>query len=130
MRPLTMQHRSTKPCAGFKPSLRTRLHLRCRGHLGIPRTCQFDIQSHCGLIVRHRSDRLTDAPPREGRIPMYYQVISQCAQALKNLETWLDKAEQHADAKKFDVDALMTSRLAPDMKDFVYQVQSACDYVK
>ena len=61
---------------------------------------------------------------------MYYQLISQCTQALKNLETWLDKAEQHAAAKKFDVDALMTSRLAPDMKDFVYQVQSACDYVK
>jgi hypothetical protein len=24
----------------------------------------------------------------------------------------------------------MTSRLAPDMRDFIYQVQSACDYVK
>src|SRR5437016_2997223 len=62
--------------------------------------------------------------------PMYYQVISQCTQALKNLEAWLDKAEQHAAAKKFDVSVLMTSRLAPDMKDFIYQVQSACDYVK
>ena len=61
---------------------------------------------------------------------MYYQLISQCTQALKNLETWLDKAEQHAAARKFDVGVLMTSRLAPDMKDFIYQVQSACDYVK
>src|SRR5438067_9344922 len=61
---------------------------------------------------------------------MYYQVISQCTQSLKNLETCLDKAEQHAAAKKFDVGVLMTSRLAPDMKDFIYQVQSACDYVK
>ncbi len=61
---------------------------------------------------------------------MYYQVISQCTQALKNLEAWLDKAEQHAAAKKFDVSVLMTGRLAPDMKDFIYQVQSACDYVK
>jgi hypothetical protein len=61
---------------------------------------------------------------------MYYQVISQCTQALRNLETWLDKAEQHAAAKKFDVAVLMTSRLAADMKDFTYQVQSACDYVK
>src|ERR1700732_3347742 len=61
---------------------------------------------------------------------MYYQMISQCTQALKNLEAWLDKAEQHAAAKKFDVSVLMTSRLAPDMKDFIYQVQSACDYVK
>jgi uncharacterized protein len=61
---------------------------------------------------------------------MYYQVISQCTQSLKNLETCLDKAEQHAAAKNFDAGVLMTSRLAPDMKDFVYQVQSACDYVK
>ena len=61
---------------------------------------------------------------------MYYQVIVQCTQTLKNLETCLDKAEQHAAAKKFDVGVLMTSRLAPDMKDFIYQVQSACDYVK
>ena len=62
--------------------------------------------------------------------PMYHQVISQCTQTLKNLDTCLDKAEQHAVAKKFDVGVLMTSRLAPDMKDFIYQVQSACDYVK
>jgi len=61
---------------------------------------------------------------------MYYQVISQCTQSLKNLETCLDKAEQHAAAKKFDVGVLMTSRLAPDMQHFIYQVQSGCDYVK
>jgi hypothetical protein len=61
---------------------------------------------------------------------MYYEVTSQCVQALKNLAAWLDKAEQHAAAKTFDVGVLMTSRLAPDMKDFTYQVRSACDYVK
>lgn len=61
---------------------------------------------------------------------MYYLVVSQCTQSLKNLETCLDKAEQHAAAKKFDVGVLMNSRLAPDMQPFVYQVQSACDYVK
>jgi hypothetical protein len=33
---------------------------------------------------------------------MYYQVISQCTQSLKNLEACLDKAEQHAAAKKFE----------------------------
>jgi hypothetical protein len=61
---------------------------------------------------------------------MYYEVVSQCTQSLKNLERWLDKAEQHAVAKKFDVGVLLNARLAPDMKDFIYQVQSACDYVK
>src|SRR6266567_6247062 len=61
---------------------------------------------------------------------MYYPVVSQCIHTLKLVETWLDKAEQLAAAKNFDVNVLMTSRLAPDMKDFIYQVQSACDYVK
>src|ERR1700730_12791621 len=61
---------------------------------------------------------------------MYYPIIRQCIQALKNLETWLDKAEKHAAAKKFDVNTLMTDRLAPDMKPFIYPIQSACDYVK
>ena len=61
---------------------------------------------------------------------MYYQAISQCTQILKNLESWLDKAEEYAGAKTFDVGVLMTGRLAPDMKPFIYQVQSACDYVK
>jgi uncharacterized protein len=61
---------------------------------------------------------------------MHYPIIHQCSQALKNIEVWLDKAEQHAGAKKFDVGVLMTSRLAPDMREFIYQVQSACDYVK
>ena len=61
---------------------------------------------------------------------MYYEAISQCTQTLKNIEGWLDKAETHAAAKKFDVNTLMTDRLAPDMKPFIYQIQSACDYVK
>jgi uncharacterized protein len=42
---------------------------------------------------------------------MDYQVISQCTQTLKNLETWLDKAEQHAATKGFDVGVLMPEAL-------------------
>jgi hypothetical protein len=61
---------------------------------------------------------------------MYCEVVSQCTQSLKTLEGWLDKVEKHAAAKNFDVDVLMNARLAPDMKDFIYQVQSASDYVK
>src|ERR1700692_2942794 len=61
---------------------------------------------------------------------MYYKAIAQCTQMLKNLESLLDKAEEYAGAKTFDVGVLMTGRLAPDMKPFIYQVQSACDYVK
>jgi hypothetical protein len=61
---------------------------------------------------------------------MYYQVVSQCTQSLKNVEAWLDKAEHFAAAKKLDVGVLLNGRLAPDMKPLIYQVQSACDYVK
>ena len=61
---------------------------------------------------------------------MYFEVVSQCIESLRHVELWLNKAEQHATARKFDVGILMTSRLAPDMQDLVYQVQSACDYVK
>jgi hypothetical protein len=49
---------------------------------------------------------------------------------LGNLQVCLDKAVQHAAAKEFDVSVLLTSRLAPDQHHFIYQVQSACDYVK
>ena len=61
---------------------------------------------------------------------MYYELVAQCVRSLKNVEAWLDRAEAHATAKKFDVNVLMTSRLAPDMQPLLYQVQSACDYVK
>ena len=71
-----------------------------------------------------------DAPPRPGRIPCTIEWFRSARRALKNIETWLDKAEQYAAAKKFDVGVLMTSRLAPDMQPFIYQVQSACDYAK
>jgi hypothetical protein len=61
---------------------------------------------------------------------MYHQVVRQCTQNLAALEGWLDKAEQYAIAKKFDVEVLLNGRLAPDQQPFIYQVQSACDYVK
>ena len=61
---------------------------------------------------------------------MYYQVVSQCAQSLKNLDGWLDRAEQLAATKRFDVSVLLNSRLAPDQQPFIYQVQGACDYIK
>ena len=49
---------------------------------------------------------------------------------LDNLTKWLDKAVAHAQAKKFDPDTLLTSRLAPDMLPLVKQIQIACDSAK
>ncbi|MBY3060330.1 DUF1993 domain-containing protein [Rhizobium leguminosarum] len=61
---------------------------------------------------------------------MYYEVVAQCTQSLQLVEGWLDKAVAFAEAKNVDADSLLNGRLAPDMKPLVYQVQSACDYVK
>lgn len=61
---------------------------------------------------------------------MFHEVVMQCTQTLRNLEACLAKAERYAAEKNFDVNILMTSRLAPDMHPFIYQVQSACDYIK
>lgn len=61
---------------------------------------------------------------------MYFKAISQVTRNLDQIERYLDKAEHLAAAKKFEIDVLLNSRLAPDMGGFIYQVQSACDYVK
>ncbi len=49
---------------------------------------------------------------------------------LGNLLVWLDKAEAHATAKKFDPSVLLATRLAPDMLPFTTQIQIACDAAK
>ncbi|RFU49181.1 DUF1993 family protein [Paraburkholderia sp. DHOC27] len=61
---------------------------------------------------------------------MYYEAILQCSRAFLTVETMLDKASLYAEQKKFDVGVLMNSRLAPDMAPFIYQIQSASDYLK
>src|SRR5258708_37485973 len=81
------------------------------------------------MSIRHDSSTSLAQNLAKGG-PMYYQVVSQCVQSLKNVEGLLDKADQFAAAKQFDVRVLLSGRLAPDMKPLIYQVQSACDYVK
>ena len=49
---------------------------------------------------------------------------------LGNLISWLDKAEAHATAKKFEPSVLLAARLAPDMLPFPQQIQIACDAAK
>ena len=49
---------------------------------------------------------------------------------LANLLTWLDKAEAHAAARKFDPSNYLGLRLAPDMLAFTRQIQIASDAAK
>ena len=49
---------------------------------------------------------------------------------LGNLSHILDKGQAHAEARKFDPNALLQYRLAPDMLPFTRQIQIACDAAK
>ncbi len=49
---------------------------------------------------------------------------------LGNALVWLDKAQAHAEARKFDPANYLGLRLAPDMLPFTRQIQIASDAVK
>jgi len=61
---------------------------------------------------------------------MFAQPIFHFKDMLKNLDNCMVKAAAYADQKKFDVNILASSRLAPDMFAFNKQIQSACDVAK
>jgi hypothetical protein len=59
-----------------------------------------------------------------------HDAIRLFAKTLENLGKWMDKAEEHAKDRGFEVDVLAHSRLAPDQYDFIKQVQATCDQAK
>jgi uncharacterized protein len=63
-------------------------------------------------------------------ISMYSASVPVFVRVLTSMGKWLAKAEAHAQAKKFDVNVLLTARLAPDMLPFTRQIQIACDGAK
>lgn len=61
---------------------------------------------------------------------LYEASVLQFIKMLRNLERWLDKANDFAKAKNFDVNALLQARLAPDQYPLQRQIQAACDSAK
>jgi hypothetical protein len=61
---------------------------------------------------------------------LYSATVPQFTRILHNVELWLDKAVVFAQSKKFDVNSLLTARLAPDQFALVRQIQSVCDQCK
>ncbi len=59
-----------------------------------------------------------------------YASVQQMRKMLGNLDTWLERAGKYASARPFDVNVLLTARLAPDQFALSRQVQSACDNAK
>ncbi len=63
-------------------------------------------------------------------ISMYSASVPVFKHMLGNLSHFLDRAQAHAEARKFDPLVLTDCRLAPDMLPFRKQVQIACDATK
>jgi len=62
---------------------------------------------------------------------MLYEVtVPQFIKMLNNLNKILDKAAAQADTKKYEVEVLLNSRLAPDQFNMIRQIQIACDAAK
>jgi len=61
---------------------------------------------------------------------MYYALVGQMKKQLRQMDTWLEKAEAHAKARSYDPGAFVTFRLAPDQLPFSRQVGIACDTAK
>ncbi|MFT3764926.1 MAG: DUF1993 domain-containing protein [Minicystis sp.] len=61
---------------------------------------------------------------------LYQHTVPQFIRVLGQVHRWLDKAEAHATAKKFDVNTLLSARLAPDMYPLVRQIQTISDSAK
>jgi uncharacterized protein len=61
--------------------------------------------------------------PYDASVPAFRQI-------LKSLSRLLDKAEAHAAEKGVEVSTLLGARLAPDMFDFIRQIQIATDHAK
>lgn len=61
---------------------------------------------------------------------MFDIVNTQFIKSLENLSACLDKAAKHAETKKFEMETLLQSRLAPDQFPLMRQIQIACDTAK
>ena len=61
---------------------------------------------------------------------LYKQSAVQMSNMLRNLDACLDKAIACAQAKEASPDDFLHFRLSPDMRPFVFQIQSCCDSAK
>ena len=63
-------------------------------------------------------------------ISMHSASVPVFIRMFNNMTAWLDKAEAHAQAKKFEPSVYLTARLAPDMLPFLRQIQMTSDAAK
>lgn len=61
---------------------------------------------------------------------MFTATVPQLAKMLDNLDSWLVKAQVHAQSEDIDMQTLLTAQLAPDQFNLTKQIQTACDTAK
>jgi len=61
---------------------------------------------------------------------LFDQTVPVFARMLGNLDLLLDKAQAHAETAKYDIAAVLSARLFPDMFALTRQVQLATDFAK
>lgn len=61
---------------------------------------------------------------------MYIEIYGQMKKHLRQLDKWLEMANEHAKARSFDSALYLGFRLSPDQFPFSRQVQTACDTAK
>src|SRR5271156_4672772 len=68
--------------------------------------------------------------PKPMSLSLYESSVPVYERALNAFLAILDKAEEHARARKFDPNSYLAMRLSPDMWPLVRQVQGFCDHAK
>lgn len=63
-------------------------------------------------------------------ISLYAASVPVFKQMLNSMDAFLNKAQEHAVARKIDPDALLHARLFPDMFPLIRQVQVAADFAR
>ena len=63
-------------------------------------------------------------------LTMHSSSVPTFVRIFNNMLHWLDKAQAHAEARKFDTANYLGLRLAPDMLPFIRQIQIATDGAK
>lgn len=61
---------------------------------------------------------------------LHVHTVQQFSKMLHNLDGFFAKAAAHAEARKFDVESLLQSRLSPDQFPLLRQIQISCDTAK
>src|SRR5438105_10443400 len=63
-------------------------------------------------------------------INLYTASVPVFKKMLLNARAWMDKAQAHAEQRKFDPKVFVSARLAPDMFPFSRQIQTATDHAR